>query len=74
MNLNGDSVVFGGGPPYVLERVKGLGKPDVSIATTRGVYQHGDTPRRVLLEPRFVELSFHVEGGAGPVYIKSARN
>ena len=62
INLHGDSVTFGGEPPYILERVKGLGKPAVKIASTRGVYQHGDTTRAALLEPRFVDLSFHIRG------------
>ena len=61
-NLNGRSVTFGSAPPYILEHVKGLGKPPVKIATTRGVYQHGDTPRSALLEPRYVDLSFHIKG------------
>ena len=63
INLRGESVVFGGGPPYVFERVKGLGKPPVKVSATRGVYQHGETPRRALMEPRFVDVSFHIEGG-----------
>jgi hypothetical protein len=64
INLHGDAVTFGGAPPYILEHVKGLGKPAVKIASTRGVYQHGDTPRGALLEPRFVDFTFHIEGGS----------
>jgi len=62
INLNGDSAVFGGEPPYILEHVKGLGKPAVKIAATRGAYQNGDTARSALLEPRFVDLTFHIQG------------
>jgi hypothetical protein len=62
INLTGDSIVFGGGPPYVLEHVKGLGKPAVKFATSRGVYQHGDTARSAMLEPRNIDFTFHIQG------------
>jgi len=62
INLLHQSITFGGEPPYILEHVKGLGKPPVNISTTRGAYQHGDTPRRILMEPRFVDLTFHIRG------------
>ena len=52
INLTGDIIVFEGRPPYVLEKVKGLGKPKVKFNISRGVYQHGDTTCGALLEPR----------------------
>lgn len=62
INLLGDAVVFGSEPPYILERVRGLGKPDYKLAASRGAYQHGETPYGLLLEPRYVDLRFHIRG------------
>jgi len=62
INLTGDTIVFEGRPPYVLEKVKGLGKSKVKFNTSRGVYQHGDTTRGALLEPRNIDFSFHIQG------------
>ncbi len=62
INLRGESIVFGGEGPYILEHAEGLGAPDVKFTTTRGVGQHGDTPRKALREPRFVTLTFHTQG------------
>lgn len=62
INLQGKTVEFGGGPPYVLEKVRGLGKPNYKLSAARGVYQHGETPSRYQLDVRHVELSFHIQG------------
>ena len=62
INLLGEAVTFGGEPPYVLEKVRGLGKPAYKLSAARGVYQHGETAYGFQLEPRYVELSFHVQG------------
>jgi len=64
INLRGEAVEFGGGPPYVLEKVRGLGKPGYSLSAARGVYQHGETPYGLQLDPRYVELSFHIQGAS----------
>ena len=62
INLRDEAVEFGGGPPYVLEKVRGLGKPGYRLSAARGVYQHGETTYGLQLEPRYVELSFHIQG------------
>ena len=62
INLLGQIVEFGGGPPYVLEKVRGLGKPGYKLPAARGVYQHGETPARFQLDARHVDLSFHIQG------------
>ena len=62
INLRGEAVEFGGGPPYVLEKVRGLGKPGYKLSAARGVYQHGETPYGIQLDSRYVELSFHIQG------------
>ncbi|MCL2812570.1 MAG: phage tail family protein [Clostridia bacterium] len=62
INLRGEAVEFGGGPPYVLEKVRGLGKPGYKLSAARGVYQHGETPYGFQLDSRYVELSFHIQG------------
>jgi hypothetical protein len=62
VNVIGEKATFGGGPPYILEHVKGLGRPDVTFRTSRGAFQQGDTLWRVDLNPRFVEFSFHIQG------------
>jgi hypothetical protein len=59
INLSGEQIVF---PfePFVLEKIGGLGLPDLKIETMRGVYQQGDTVAGYRRERRVVSLTFHI--------------
>lgn len=64
-NLRGQSVTFGGGPPYVFEKIKGMGGADLDIADSTGAYQQGHTIHRLQREERRLTLHFHVDGRPG---------
>ncbi len=64
INLHGDTLVFTSAPPYILEHVSGLGRPPIKVLTSRGVWQQGDTPERISLDARIVDLQFHIQGAS----------
>lgn len=64
INLHGDAIVFTSAPPYILEHVSGLSRPPIKVQTSRGVWQQGDTPERIVLDARIVDLQFHIQGAS----------
>lgn|GEM_PF-1124398 len=62
VNLLGETVIFGGGPPYVLESVRGLGAVSIDQTKTSGVYQQGATIQRLRRNERNIDIKFHIDG------------
>ena len=63
INLNNEQIEFMHAP-FVLDKIGGLGLPDLKMETMRGVYQHGETVAGYRRETRVVSLTFHIMAGS----------
>ncbi|WP_078597111.1 phage tail domain-containing protein [Evansella clarkii] len=61
-NSKGERVVFGPNPPYIMNKVSGLGDTDSERQTVRSYGQDGATPVDILLEERDIAIEFSYKG------------
>ena len=59
-NSNGDSIVLGHRPPFLLSKIDGLGDVDADVQMTRAPFQDGSTHVDTLLQPRFIDMEISI--------------
>ena len=60
INVYGESLVLGGGPPVLLRSVSGFSRPGGQIVRAQGAYHPGETFSRVQLPSRSVQVQFDI--------------
>lgn len=62
VNILGEEAVLGMAPPYLLHSVAGTGTTSATITSIQGVYQSGESIRRMLRDARHVDCKVSIKG------------
>lgn len=69
INLLGESLLFGGSPPYILSHIEGTESPTFNRKTSRGAGQRGETTTSLLQDDRKIDITFVLHAmGAHEMY------